>query len=88
MTSSLAPGSNTSVIEVTNISAHGVWVLVRDKELFMSYEDFPWFKDQTVKSITNVVEQTRDHLYWSDLDVDLNIDIIENPERFPLIAES
>ena len=88
MTNSLAPGSNTSVIEVTNISAHGVWVLVRDKELFMSYEDFPWFKDQTVKSITNVVEQSRDHFYWPDLDVDLNIDIIESPERFPLIAES
>jgi hypothetical protein len=88
VTSSLAPGGNTSVIEVTNISAHGVWVLVRDKELFMSYEDFPWFKDQTVKSITNVVEQTRDHLYWPDLDVDLSMDIIENPERFPLIAES
>ena len=88
MTNSLAPGNNTSAIEVTNISAHGVWVLVRDKELFMSYEDFPWFKDQTVKSITNVVEQSRDHFYWPDLDVDLNIDIIESPERFPLIAES
>jgi hypothetical protein len=48
---SLAPGKNTSVIEVTNISAHGIWVLVRDKELFMSYGDFPWFKDQTVRTI-------------------------------------
>ena len=32
--SSLAHGNNTLEVEVTNISAH-------DKELFMSYEDFP-----------------------------------------------
>ena len=51
---SLPHGKNTSGVEVTNISAHGVWMLVRGKELFMSYEDFPWFKDQAAKKITNV----------------------------------
>jgi len=86
--SSLVPGKNTSAVEVTNISAHGVWILVRDKELFMPYDDFPWFKDQTVKSITNVEESTRGHFYWPDFDVDLTVEIIENPERFPLTAKS
>ena len=85
---SLAPGKNTSAVEVTNISAHGVWILVRDKELFISYDDFPWFKDQTVKSITNVEEPTRGHFHWPDLDVDLTVEIIENPDRFPLTAKS
>ena len=55
---SLAPGKNTSAVEITNISAHGIWILVRDKELFMSYEYFPWFKEQTVKTISNVEEQS------------------------------
>ena len=86
--SSLAPGKDTSVIEVTNISAHGIWILVRDRELFMSYEDFPWFKDQTVKTITNVEEQSRDHFYWPDLDIDLTMEIIENPGQFPLKANT
>jgi hypothetical protein len=54
----------------------------------MSYEDFPWFKDQMVKSIINVEEQSPDHFYWPDLDVDLTVEIIERPERFPLIARS
>jgi len=27
--------------EVTNVAAHGVWLLVGDRELFMSYEAFP-----------------------------------------------
>ena len=85
---SLAPGKNTSAIEVTNISAHGIWVLVRDEELFMSYEDFPWFKDQTVKTINNVEEQHLGHFYWPDLDIDLTMEIIENPSRFPLKAKA
>ena len=50
----------------------------------MSYEDFPWFKDQPVKSILNVEEQSPGHYYWPDFDVDLNTKMIEHPERFPL----
>ena len=80
-------GENTSQIEVTNISNHGVWILCDDKELFMSYEDFPWFKDEPIRKILNVEEITPGHLYWPDIDVDLSIEIIEHPERFPLKAK-
>jgi len=84
--SSLAPGQNTSEVEVTNISAHGLWLLVRDKELFMPYEDFPWFRDQPVKSILNVQEPSPGHFFWPDVDVDLTAEMIEHPRRFPLKA--
>ena len=82
--SSLPRGNSTSKVEVTNISSHGVWLLAHDKELFMSYDDFPWFKDQAVKTIFNVKEPSHGHFYWPDLDVDLTTEIIENPSRFPL----
>ena len=85
---SLARGESTSAVEVTNISNHGVWLLAHDKELFMSYDDFPWFKNQMVKSIINVEEQSPGHFYWPDLDVDLTEEIIEHPERFPLKSRS
>jgi len=83
---SSAPGQGISEVEVTNISAHGVWLLVRDRELFMSYEDFPWFKDHPVKSILNVEEPSPGHFYWPDFDVDLTAEMIKHPERFPLKA--
>jgi hypothetical protein len=86
--SSLAHGTDTSAVEVTNISSHGVWLLTQDKELFMSYEDFPWFKDQPVKSIFNVQEPSPGHFYWPDIDVDLGLETIEHPERFPLKSNS
>jgi len=75
------------VVEVTHISTHGVWLLTRNKELFMSYEDFPWFKDQPISAILNVDEQSFGHFYWPDMDVDLTEEMIENPERFPLKAK-
>ena len=81
---SRALGKNTSEIEVTNISSHGVWLLAGAGELFMSYEDFPWFKDVPVGKVLNVQEPTPGHFYWPDLDVDLTAEIIEHPERFPL----
>jgi len=86
--SSLAHGNNSLAVEVTNISAHGVWLLAHGKELFMPYDNFPWFKDQSVKSIINVEEQSPGHFYWPDIDVDLTREMIEHPDRFPLKAKS
>lgn len=83
-----AHGSNTSVVEVTNISAHGLWLLAHDRELFMPYSNFPWFKEQPVSVIVNVEEPSPRHFYWPDLDVDLTEEIIEHPERFPNVAKN
>ena len=38
-------GTIASDVEVTNISTHGIWLLVDEREFFLSYEDFPWFKE-------------------------------------------
>ena len=80
-------GKNTTTVEVTNISAHGIWLLTDDKELFMPYEEFPWFKNATIAQVTNVEEPQKGHFYWPDLDVDLTVDIIEHPERYSLKAK-
>ena len=37
-------GESGLKVEVTHISSHGIWLLTRDKELFLSYEDFPWLR--------------------------------------------
>ncbi len=81
------PGINISKIEITNISTHGLWLLAHDKEYFLSYRDFPWFMDQTIKSIMNVEEVAPGHFHWPDIDVDLTVDIIEHPEKYPLKAD-
>ncbi len=74
--------------EVTNISSHGLWILSNEKEYFLSYEQFPWFKDKTINDITHVESSGQGHLYWESLDVDLSLEMIEHPERFPLQART
>jgi len=82
------PGISTSrEVEVSNISAHGFWVLVDDRELFLPYSEFPWFKDATVAAILDVERPQPHHLYWPTLDVDLTLDSIEHPEKYPLRAK-
>ena len=52
----------------------------------MPFDDFPWFKDAPIGKVLNVEEQSPGHFYWPDLDVDIGIETIENPEKFPLKA--
>jgi len=82
--SSAPLGTSTSAAEVTNISRHGVWVLVDDRELFMPFEDFPWFRNASINSVLKLERPQPHHLYWPELDIDLTVDSIENPEKYPL----
>jgi len=76
----------TSQVEVTNVSLHGFWLLTNDRELFLPFDDFPWFRDAPIGKVLTVEEPTPGHFFWPDLDVDLGIESIEHPERFPLEA--
>ena len=73
-------------IEVTNISRHGFWLWLRDRELFVAFAEFPWFERASVAEITNVEWPAPDHLYWPTLDIDLSVPSIEHPEEFPLAS--
>jgi len=61
-------------------------LFVKDTEYFLSYEDFPWFKDARVSEILEVELHHGFHLHWPRLDVDLDVASLKNPEQFPLIS--
>jgi hypothetical protein len=77
-------GAATSPVEVTNISPHGFWLIIGGREMFVSFAEFPWFRDASVAKITHVEWPSTDHLYWPELDVDISVRSIEHPEEFPL----
>jgi hypothetical protein len=56
------------------------------QEFFLPFEDFPWFEHAPIGQLVNVKLLHARHLYWPDLDVDLSLDSIEHPERFPLVS--
>lgn len=78
-------GEDTSV-RVLGITPHGLWLLAQGEEHFLSYESFPWFKDAPSSSVFNVEAQGRDGFCWPDLDIDLCMDGIKHPKKYPLIA--
>lgn len=81
------PGPATSEAEVTNISQHGFWLLLDGRELFLPFEDFPWFRRASVEAILRLERPAPGHLHWPALDVDLSVESIEHPERYPLKAK-
>lgn len=85
---SAALGIDISQVEVTNVSQHGFWVLLGSEELFLPFSEFPWFQDVAIGKIFHVERPSPDHLYWPELDVDLAVESIRYPERFPLISQA
>jgi hypothetical protein len=81
-------GRSTFQVEVTNVSPHGFWIFVGDQELFVPFKDFPWFKDASIGQITRVELPSAHHLYWPDLDIDLAVDSLTHPDRYPLISRA
>lgn len=73
--------------EVTNISKHGFWLFHNGEEYFLAFKEFPWFRKANIEEITNVESPSESHLYWPGLDIDLHLDSIRNPEKFPLVSK-
>jgi hypothetical protein len=75
-------------VEVTNVSSHGFWLLIGETERFVSFRAFPWFRDASIAQLTNVELPSPHHLYWPGLDVDLAVDSLDHPERYPLVSQA
>jgi hypothetical protein len=79
-------GRSTSDVEVTSVSSHGLWLWLGDREVFLAYDAFPWFKAAPIGDVLNVERVTPDHLYWPELDVDLHVESLDQPEKYSLVS--
>lgn len=81
-------GADISKVEVLNVSPHGFWLLVGGREFFLAFTDFPWFRGATLQQFFAIELLHGDHLYWPELDVDLDLERIQHPEKFPLVSKT
>jgi hypothetical protein len=72
------------LVSVENITPFGIWLYVKGNEYFLSYKDYPFFKNQTLGAIQNIQLIHDSHLHWPELDIDLEIDNLVNPAKYPL----
>lgn len=83
----VVPGADISAVEVTNISKHGFWLLIGDQEVFLPFETFPWFRNAPIGKVVHVELPSEHHLYWPELDIDLEVESVFHPERYPLVSK-
>ena len=81
------PGTSTSRPEVVQLTPAGLWLAWCDTELYLDHDRFPWLRRASVDQVFNVIEERDGHFHWPDLDVDLDVDRIQHPERYPLVAK-
>jgi hypothetical protein len=72
--------------QITSIEKDGFWFLTENGEFFVSFSRYPAFKKATVNQIYNFRESHAE-LHWDELDIDIELDALKFPERYPLMFE-
>ena len=77
-------GKSISVAEIQNISKQGIWIFIANQEFFLPFEEYPWFRNATIDQIYDFQFNKGKYLHWPKLDIDLDIEILKNPDAYPL----
>ncbi len=75
----------TKMAEITNISPFGFWVLLDDEEFFIDFKQYPSFFNAKISEINDFTIDAMGNFHWGSLDVDIEKDAIEHPEKYPLV---
>lgn len=74
-------------VSVLMINDKGLMLSVLGNDYFISYNHVPWMRDARISDVLNVQMSGRSAIEWPSLDVDLEIDSLKHPERFPLVMK-
>ncbi len=75
----------TKIAEITNISPFGFWVLLDDEEFFIDFKLYPSFYNAKISEMNDFTIDAMGNFHWESLDVDIEKDAIEHPEKYPLV---
>jgi hypothetical protein len=65
----------------------GIFITVFGSDYYLSYDRIPWFRHAKASDIFDVKMLGDDGIRWDALDVDLEIDSLKHPERYPLVMK-
>jgi len=74
-------------VSVRSIMPDGIFLTVFDNDYYLSYNRLPWFRNAKISDIFNVAMMGDDAIRWDTLDIDLEIDSLKYPERYPLVMK-
>lgn len=70
-------------VEVTRVSSRGIWLKAHQQKFFLSYYDFPWFKNKPVQALLHVEERTPGRFYWPEINLNLGVETLQSPHLYP-----
>lgn len=77
----------TTQVSVLMINDKGIMLSVKGNDYFISYNRIPWMKNACISDALDVQMSGRNAIEWPKLDVDLEIESLKHPERYPLIMK-
>ena len=79
--------TNNTSVSVLMINGQGIMISVFGQDYFLSYNRIPWMRDASINDVLNIQMCGKEAIEWPALDVDLEIDSLRHPERYPLIIK-
>ena len=76
-----------SSVSVLMINDKGIMLSVKGNDYFISYNRMPWIKNASIMDALNVQMSGRNAIEWPTLNIDLEIDSLKHPKRYPLIMK-
>jgi hypothetical protein len=80
----ISPENALEQAQLTSIEQDGFWLLTKEGEFFVPFERYPAFQKAKVEQIFDF-EEDNEAFYWSTLDIDIELDALKHPEKYPLI---
>ena len=87
MQTTLKSNINSTLADVLMINDRGIMISVQGQDYFLSYNRVPWMRDATINEVLDVRMSGKNAIEWPKLDVDLEIDSLRHPERYPLLIK-
>ena len=87
MKKTLKQNTEHTSVSVRSIMPDGLFLSVGGKDYYVSFDRLPWFRQAKLSDIINVSMIGNEGIRWEALDVDLEIESLKYPERYPLVMK-
>lgn len=87
MEMNLKQNSEDTLVSVLMINDKGLMISVQGQDYFLSYNRIPWMRNASIAQALDIRMSGRNAIEWPTLDVDLEIESLKHPERYPLIMK-
>lgn len=74
-------------VSVLMINSQGMLLSVKGQDYFVSYNRVPWLKQASIADALTVQMSGPDAIEWPTLDIDLEVESLSHPERYPLVMK-